>query len=340
MHSAGLAQTLGRQAMAAGPCGRSSWRPLVWAGTTVSAALTAAIAIFPRPCITVDDCSRMHEVAWNALSRYVVCSLLTALVLEIAALRLTWKSARPLVGMVRGIEHTFVPPLLLCVSFFVLILENMFIGALWLVHAAAPGVGNVSGRPVYSAIYAEWLINVPILLVLAGTCALGRPLSDVSRPLVVTNLYIILAWSAYFMEPVVARWSAILLAFLMYGWASVDMAQWVLKFREATRRDVPARNLRCALSVGLIVIFFVYGLVYLAAHLGMISSHMELSSYIIMNVGVKLVILLAFVGIRSSQFYDLLVCLLVNKCTPFERQIAVANDFGDVEHASSLPLLQ
>lgn len=135
----------------------------------------------------------MHEVAWNALSRYVVCSLLTALVLEIAALRLTWKSARPLVGMVRGIEHTFVPPLLLCVSFFVLILENMFIGALWLVHAAAPGVGNVSGRPVYSAIYAEWLINVPILLVLAGTCALGRPLSDVSRPLVVTNLYIILA---------------------------------------------------------------------------------------------------------------------------------------------------
>jgi len=314
--------------------------PLLWAVVTVVGVLVAVVAVLPQACWTVKDCSRMHEVAWNELSRYVVVALVTALVLEVAALRLTWKSARPLVGMVRGIEYTFIPPLLLCVSFFVLILENLFIGALWLVHAAVPGVGNVAGRPVYSAIYLEWLINVPILLVLAGSCALGRPLRDVSRPLVVTNLYIILAWSAYFMQPAPLRWSAIFVAFAMYGWAAADMANWVLKFDAGTRQDVPARQLRCALSFGLILVFFIYGLVYLFAQLGLITSHFELSSYIIMNVCVKLVILLAFVGIRSSQFYDLLVCLLVNKCTPFERQIAVANDFGDVEHASSLPLLQ
>jgi len=304
------------------------------------AALAAMLLVMPTSCSDVWACSKMCEVAWNALSRYVVCALLTALGLEVVALRLTWKSAQPLVGMVRGVEHTFFPPLLLCVTFLVLILENLAICALWFVHAGAPGVGAATGRPVYSAVYVEWLINVPILLVLTGGCALGRPLSEVSRPLAVTNFYIILAWSAHFVEWALMRWLAILVAFAMYGWASMDMAKWVVKFRDSSRDDLPARGLRVGLSVGLIWSFFIYGVVYLSGQLGWISSPMEVSSYIVMNVGVKLVILLAFVGIRSSQFYDLLVSLLVNKSSPFARQVAVANDFGDVEHASSLPLLQ
>lgn len=47
-----------------------------------------------------------------------------------------------------------------------------------LVHVAAPGVGEAAGRPVYSAIYAEWVVNVPILLVLSGRFALSRPWAE------------------------------------------------------------------------------------------------------------------------------------------------------------------
>eukprot|EP00913_Durusdinium_trenchii_P001446 g1339.t1 len=42
--------------------------------------------------------------------------------------------------------------------------------------------------PVYTSIYVEWLINVPILLVLAGSCALHRTVREVKRPLIITPL--------------------------------------------------------------------------------------------------------------------------------------------------------
>ena len=44
--------------------------------------------------------------------------------------------------------------------------------------------------------YMEWGINVPIMLILSGYCTLGRSLHEVSRPLVVTNIYVILCWVA------------------------------------------------------------------------------------------------------------------------------------------------
>lgn len=112
------------------------------------------------------------------------------------------------------------------------------------------------------------------------------------------------------------------------------------KFRATCPRDLPARNARCAISLGLIFVFFVYGMVYLAAMTGKMSSSLEMKCFLVMNAGVKLNILLVFVGIRSSQFYELLVDLLVNKRVNFEKQYAIANDFGDVEQASTLPRLR
>ena len=44
--------------------------------------------------------------------------------------------------------------------------------------------------------YFEWGINVPILFILSGYCSLGRPLHEVSRPLIVTNIYVIFSWAA------------------------------------------------------------------------------------------------------------------------------------------------
>jgi len=314
--------------------------PLAWAAITFAAIGVAVGFVQPRPCSESAACDEVHKPVQNAVSRYAICALATCLALELASLRLTWKRAQTIVGLVVGVEFTFIPPLLLCVAFFVLILENCSVCNLWLIHAAAPGVGGLPVRPIFSTIILEWLVNVPILLALGGVCALGRSLREVARPLVVTNLYIVLSWSAYFIADVKLRWLAIFVAFAMYLWASIDMIGWVNRFRTATRKDLPARNTRCALNYGLIAAFFVYGLVYLAAMTGILSSEGELFAYICMNVSVKLGFLLAFVGIRSSQFYDLILGLLANKVLPFERQIAINNDLGDVEHASTLPLLQ
>ena len=42
----------------------------------------------------------------------------------------------------------------------------------------------------------RWCINVPILFLLSGHCSLGRPVKEISRPLMVTNVYIIFSWMA------------------------------------------------------------------------------------------------------------------------------------------------
>ena len=45
--------------------------------------------------------------------------------------------------------------------------------------------------------YAEWLINVPVLIFLAGQVSLGRPATEVAEPLLITNVYIVLAWASW-----------------------------------------------------------------------------------------------------------------------------------------------
>jgi len=316
------------------------WRIVIqWIAITVTTFAAAYMLVKPAACRDDPVCEGMHEAPWNAFSSYALCALTTAFCIETTSLRLTWRSAQPLIGMVRGVESTFVPPLLLCVAFTVLIMENVSIAGLHFVHACAHGVAGVNGRPMYSAIYAEWLVTVPMLLILAGKFALQRPLKQVSRPLVVTNVYIIFSWAAHFVEPVPIGWALILISLVMYVWASVDMAIWVRDFRASTRYDLPSRDLRCVLTLGLVVIFLAYGLMYLAAYMGMISPHTEVSAFITMNVVAKLGMLVAFVGIRWSQFFDLLVDLLINKQTPFSRQSAVGDDAGEVEQPSTLPMV-
>mmetsp|Transcript_47402 Transcript_47402/g.138231 ORF Transcript_47402/g.138231 Transcript_47402/m.138231 type:complete len:329 (-) Transcript_47402:73-1059(-) len=313
--------------------------PLTWAAITVAAGILAVGTFQPRLCSETVACGEVHKPAHNAVSRYAICMLATCLIMELASLYLTWKRAQSVVDIVVGVEFTFIPPMLLATAFFVLIIENIAVCNLWLIHAAAPGVGDMPARPVFSSIILEWLVNVPILIALAGASALGRPLREVARPLVVTNLYIILSWSAYFIGDGKMRWLAIGVSFGMYLWASVDMALWVYRFRKATTQDLPARNLRCALNVGLILAFFVYGLVYLAAMAGLLSSEGEMLAYVVMNVSVKLGFLLAFVGIRSSQFFDLIVGLLANSHLPHDGQVSLGDEFGYVEGASTVPLL-
>lgn len=306
-----------------------------WTAVTVVAIVVTWLALMPRSCLDVKAChsewSSFHETG-NYVSVYAVGGLATALVLEVASLYLTYQSALPIIGLVRGVEATFIPPAMLSGAFAALLALNAVFAysqTPWYVHACATGIAGSPGRPVYTAIYAEWLINVPILLIVAGRCALFRPLKEVSRPLIVTNVYIVLAWAAHFIEQLWPRRVVVVLAFIMYGFASMDMISWVTVFRASTRQDLPSKTLRPLLTYGLIITFGVYGLVYVSSLEGLISSEFERMFFQISDLTTKFGLLMAFAGIRASQYHDLITMLLVNANTNFSRQAAVGEGEWD-----------
>mmetsp|Transcript_14756 Transcript_14756/g.41780 ORF Transcript_14756/g.41780 Transcript_14756/m.41780 type:complete len:118 (-) Transcript_14756:143-496(-) len=94
------------------------------------------------------------------------------------------------------------------------------------------------------------------------------------------------------------------------------MANWVLLFQATARRGIAARGIRSSLTIAMIVIFFVYGLVYLASVLGILSPRNELIFILTANFATKLLFIIAFAGIRASQFNDLMVTLVRRKVLP------------------------
>ena len=115
----------------------------------------------------------------------------------------------------------------------------------------------------------EWTANMPIVFMLAGYCGLGRPLCEISRPLLLTNTYIILCWAATLTSSASLKWILILGSLAMYAFSSSLMFNWGLDFEKVAPKDLPGRGLRPLLSCGLILHFFLYGLVYLASAAGM-----------------------------------------------------------------------
>jgi len=295
-----------------------------------------------RGCTEVPACTEDFDkvAGLTTFNGYAICGLTTALVLEVVSLHFSYESARPVLGLINGLDNTFMPPVLLCISLFVLVLENLvFLSSStpWLAHA---GTG---GRPVYTSIYCEWLINVPILLVLAGACALDRPSGQIARPLLVTNIYIVFAWSAHFIPDPFLRWLVVGVTFFMYGWASRDMVRWAASYRDDVDPDVSGSHLRYASAMGLIVIFGAYGIVYLCRLTDTISSYHERVWYLGMNIGSKVLMLMLFGGIRSSRYHDLIVNMLVNTHFSFRRQVAVMDGpdaLGNGSGAMYKPLVE
>ena len=111
------------------------------------------------------------------------------------------------------------------------------------------------------------------MIFLAGQVSLGRPANEVAEPLLTTNVYIILAWAAHFMPSPVLRYSFVSLSFLMYFRASYVMCYWVVNWR---RRHPDGHILgRPLLAFVLILVFGVYGLVYVSRLHGTVSCRAE-----------------------------------------------------------------
>jgi len=222
--------------------------------------------------------------------------------------------------LIPNIRESLLPSALLCTTFFVLLIENLIlvIGDVpWFAHAANLGDADLDQEPVYTVFYAEWLINVPILLVLAGSIALVRPIEEVAEPLIVTNVYIVFAWVAHFISNAPLRYIVVAVAFLMYFRASWTMCLWVKRWRA----DHPEGHLlgRPVLSFALIVVFGIYGLVYLARLHGIVNFREERLFFVIMDSATKLCASMILAGIRASEFQEVLLSMLANTQTSFKR---------------------
>ncbi|CAJ1404835.1 unnamed protein product [Effrenium voratum] len=175
----------------------------------------------------------------------------------------------------------------------------------------------LAGRPVYTMQYMEWGINVPILFILSGYCSLGRPISEISRPLVVTNIYVIFCWAATATDSGLLKWLLIAVSFAMYAWASVDMLGWVSEFERAAPRDLPSRSIRPWLSNGLILHFMLYGVVYMSSVMGLIDAQTERKGFFVLTFGAKIAYCAAFVFIRADEYHKTLTDVL--------RKVSVSN---------------
>jgi len=277
----------------------------------------------PAACSAVDECRRHHDSAQDLIpySQYIAAALSAVLLHELVCVTLTHRTAQKAIHLIPNIKESLLPSILLCTTFAVLLVENLvfFVGSeAWFANSASMG-NSLDGQPVYTVFYAEWLINVPILLVLAGTCALNRPGQEVAEPVVITNVYIVLAWVAHFIPLAALRYVVVCVSFLMYFHASRDMLLWVKHWRQ----DNPDGHLfgRPLLALLLILVFGVYGLVYLGRLHGVVPWRAERMFFLTMNFTTKLCASMMLAGIRSSEFQEVLLSMLANTQTSFKRAL-------------------
>jgi bacteriorhodopsin len=301
-------------------------QPLIWVFATAAAAALSFLVANPRPCNQVDVCRDLFKAMPSTVNQCIFCGLFALFWHELIALYLHQRSARPLLNLITGLREFSVAPALLCVTFAVLMVENLILMSPWAVHLAHAGSDE---KPVFTMIYVEWLITVPVLLVLAGRCGISMKLSQLTLVVIITNVYILLAWLAHFMISSSMRWTMVCMSFALYGFVSIQMVKWVLNFFRSTPQDYPSRIMKACLTLGLILIFGIYGVVYLAGRTRHLSIFGERAAYTVMDASSKLIFSMGFAGIRSHNYHMLLVDMLVNANHPFQRQMSMGHNLGD-----------
>jgi len=135
-----------------------------------------------------------------------------------------------------------------------------------------------SNRPVYGLRYVEWSIAVPVLMILVGRSiprSLHLPPADLAPAIVLTVVYIYASLLALIIDDYTWRTVLIILSFVGYAVAAWDQYNWTLGFN----KDAPAGYLSCALLLFQVVLFGVYGVVYLLAAFDWVSPVAEQALY-------------------------------------------------------------
>jgi bacteriorhodopsin len=190
----------------------------------------------------------------------------------------------------------------MCVVLAVLAATEMgFLFGLGWGYAVPPLLEGGAWRPVYTLRYCEWYANVPLLLVLTGYCALGRPLSEVMPPIIITEAYMYLAWMALVADGDGVRIFLVILSFAGYAWASILMVRWCQRFWCTSSSAMPRRITRMVVTVALALVFGLYGIVYIICLSGLISVHLEVEIYAIFGFNTKLAATFILASLRSAE---------------------------------------
>lgn len=290
-----------------------------WAAVTVAVALLCWVGTSPQPC---QETVCLEQLTSYPSQDHVIAAsmLFLMLIFELVSLLATYLGAKSAQAIVPQLRSRTVPSCLLSIMFAVLLVEQvMFTNGSWIwAHVMPSSDGLIAqGRPVYTAQFAEWCINVPIMLLLAGWCALGRPLKEVSAPLVVTNVYVIFCWAAGTTKIGMLKWTLISTSLAMYAWSSREMLRWVSAYERSAPTDLPGRAIRPLLSSGLVAYLLLYGVVYLSSAAGVMDAHVERKSFLVLTIGSKIAYCVAFVIIRADEYHQILTGVL--------RKVGVSN---------------
>ncbi len=185
-----------------------------WVIATLLTIVLCGALSGPVVCKDLVSCKQYHhqDQDLRLYSALITAALAAVLLQEAAAVALTHNTARKAIHLIPNIKESLLPSVLLCITFLVLIVENLpfVIGDVpWFAHAANLNRSDLHEQPVYTIFYAEWVINVPILLIMAGSISLGRSAVEVGEPLLITNIYIVLAWVAHFIPNVPLRYTVV-----------------------------------------------------------------------------------------------------------------------------------
>eukprot|EP00439_Symbiodinium_sp_Y106_P033864 s277_g4.t1 len=312
---------------------RATWLSTLgtWCAVTAGVWIIAWFWTAPTTCKSAAQCSQhlqRHPRFYHIVSTAVLLALLGHEVLSLVA---TYIGTRQAKALIPHLQSKSLPTLLLALMLGNLaISESMFSQRSWIISHVMP----------------EWTANMPIVFMLAGYCGLGRPLCEISRPLLLTNTYIILCWAATLTSSASLKWILILGSLAMYAFSSSLMFNWGLDFEKVAPKDLPGRGLRPLLSCGLILHFFLYGLVYLASVIGLVDAPLERTrstvsaiawwkTFFALTFGAKIALCAAFVLIRADEYHQTLTGVL-RKISRFMPDSP--GDIGKLEKLLELPV--
>lgn len=264
------------------PCRLPSLEVLALSTTgSLACAVAASVAlgvwpqIAPVTCAADERCAELDGAIDRTFHGKIAFALGILLLKEVVGLIKAVADGMRDLARTSAKSRRWLAPLLLSAILGVLIcfeLELFLSDGSSLAHSA-------HGRPVQTLRYAEWVVNVPLFIVLGACCFMGRPLKEVLPPLILTEVYMVVAWFAVVVHSVLLSIVAVVVTFVLYSLATLMMLRGVRAFWRESAPDSPGRWVKPSATMSLLALFVVYAIIYLLAVFDEIPPEVEEQTY-------------------------------------------------------------
>jgi len=157
-------------------------------------------------------------------------------------------------------------------------------------------------RPIATMRYIEWSVTVPMLMWTIGRVLLRQDLEAVLIPILQTLSYIWLAWAGQVVEQHWLRALLISCCFTIYAESAVRQLRWACW----------DKMFATSLVVYQVVMFFLYGVIYLVALADLVDASTEDAIYTCMDFSVKIGHTIVFSAMHRANDLDLFFSSLRN----------------------------